>query len=93
MKRLTLLLILTMTGCAGYHSNFVVPMIGTISLPKDSKFDELKLEVETNKLTLTITKGDFKMNPAVIDSKTAHDKAIIESTAAAIVDVGSKMVK
>ena len=76
-------------GCSSVQSKISVhsPQ-GTITmqLPKDAKFDALiysrsfvDAAGHTNLVSLLITNGDFKMNPAVVDAKTRHDVEVFKA--------------
>lgn len=90
MKNLYLLAALLLVGCAGYSSRIKMPDGTTLVLPKDLKADGLILKREwtdTNghlsTLYFAMTNFTAKMNPAVIDSKTAHDIGLINAGAQA----------
>lgn len=88
-------------GCAvQYQSHIRMPDGTDIALPKDSKGDVLVLEREytdaigrTNRIHFYMTNWSFKMNPAVIDARTAHDVAIIGAAtqgAGTLIGAGAK---
>ena len=80
MKKFLLLTPLILAGCVSYQSKFVVAG-NTMVLPKDATFSYMQVSIPTTNgpLTLVISNATFKMNPAVIDSKTAHDVAVINA--------------
>ncbi len=93
MKKFISLLALAtaLTGCVNYQSKITVGG-ASFTLPKDATFSWLQCQVPTTNgvCSLVISNGVFKMNPAVIDSQTAHDVAVINATATAIGDVAGK---
>jgi len=83
-----------LTGCAPYQSKITIGSYA-FSFPKDASFAWLQASIPTTNGTasVTISNGVFKMNPAVIDAKTAHDAALINATAAAVGTVAGAVVK
>lgn len=81
MKRIACLsaclIAIAFAGCAPYQSRFKVGG-NSFVLPKDAKFDWMQVSIPTTNgpITLVISNAVFKMNPQVIDAKTAHDVAI-----------------
>lgn len=75
----------TVISCAPYQSRIDIGAY-KFSFPKDASFSWLHAEIPTTNgaASVTISNGVFKMNPAVIDAKTAHDTAIINATAQAV---------
>jgi hypothetical protein len=44
-------------------------------------------------ISLVISNGTFRMNPAVIDAKTAHDVSLVNAGAAAVGTVAGAVAK
>lgn len=87
MKIFTLSLVL-LCGCVSYTSHVKLPDGGELALPKDAKGDLLIFTREftdaigrTNRITLLLSNYTFRMNPAVIDAKTAHDVQLFQAGA------------
>lgn len=78
MKKFLLLLLLC--GCAPYQSRIRLAGVA-LDLPKDASFDSLELTIPTTNgpITAKIVRGIFKVNPSVIDAKTAHDVGVINA--------------
>jgi hypothetical protein len=74
------LLLLLLCGCAPYQSRIRLAGVA-LDLPKDASFDSLELTIPTTNgpIITKITKGVFKINPAAIDAKTAHDVGVINA--------------
>jgi len=87
-------LLLLFPGCAHYQSKFVVAG-NSFTLPKDAQFSYLTIRIPTSNgpISLIVSNGQFKMNPAVIDSATAHDIGLINATAAAIGTIAGAALK
>lgn len=83
MKQLASLFIVLalLSGCASYQSKFEVAG-NKFSLPKDATFSFLQVSIPSTNgpITLVVSNGVFKMNPANIDAQTAHDVAVINAT-------------
>jgi len=94
MKKIALLSIIALTGCAPYQSKITIQTpqgsAYKVALPKDAKFRSLHVSVPTTNgpVSLEIEEGEFKMNPVIIDSKTAHDVAVIGAVVNGISTVG-----
>jgi len=88
------LAICLLLGCATYQSQIKVGSTA-FSLPKDAQFSWLEVKIPTTNgmASLYISNGVFRMNPAVIDAKTAHDVAVINATAQAVGDVAGQAAK
>jgi hypothetical protein len=88
------LAICLLLGCAAYQSQIKVGGT-TFSLPKDAQFTWLKVEIPTTNgmASIVVSNGSFKMNPAVIDAKTAHDVAVIGAVSAAVGDAAGQAAK
>ncbi len=79
------ILITLIAGCAPYQSRFRVNG-NSFNLPKDAQFSWMQVTIPTSNgpISLVISNGLFRMNPAVIDAKTAHDVALIREGAALV---------
>lgn len=79
---LSLLSLAFILGCAPYRSEFKING-HSFALPKDAKFDWLHFSLPTSNgvISLVVSNGVFRMNPAVIDAKTAHDVAVFNAGA------------
>ncbi len=86
--------LLALCGCANYQSELVVGK-DRFRFPKDSSFTYLRASVpaQFGTFEVTISNAVFKMNPAVIDAKTAHDVAIINSVAQAAGAIAAEAAK
>lgn len=94
MKKLLLLTPLLLAGCASYQSRFVVAG-NSFSLPKDAAFSYMHVKIPSTNgpIELVISNGVFRMNPAVIDAKTAHDVALVNSVSAAVMNAAATVIK
>jgi len=83
-----------LAGCAPYQSQINIGSY-KFSFPKDASFAYLQASVPTSNgvASVVISNGVFKMNPAVIDAKTAHDAALISATAAAVGTIAGAVAK
>jgi len=84
-KLITILGLASLCGCASYQSVFEVGG-NKFVMPKDAVFSYLQITIPSSNgpISLVVSNGSFKMNPAVLDAKTAHDVAVINATQQAL---------